>query len=335
MACLGREVYDVLFSAYGGTISDQNEKTLKENIMRLVVRKKNRMLAVMEMLALKQESDESIVNFLSRVKAKARQCELNIACSCGQRCDYTDNIALYMLIAGLSDPEIQEELLVIEDITLEKAEQKAVTKEAAKCSQSEMTGEKLSKIRSSYSRNKGSGSATDNSDLAPLKCGFCGGSRHESREKECKAYDALCKKCGKTGHFKKVCRSKKVAQPESEQDEKVETSDFLAGGVFSLSTISTGDLIFDKKSQRWVQRSLKNKKVETLPLSLEICKDSMNKFRAAKLIGNKIRACTAEGIADTGCSIMCTGIETCHKLGVPLSKLVKSDVTLKVADGHK
>ena len=88
-------------------------------------------------------------------------------------------------------------------------------------------------------------------------------------------------------------------------------------------------MIFDKKSQRWVQRSLKNKKVETIPLSLEICKDSMNKFRAAKLIGNKIRACTAEGIADTGCSIMCTGIQTCHKLGVPLSKLVKSDVTLK------
>ena len=35
LACLGREVYSVLFSAYRGTISDQNEKTLKENIMRL------------------------------------------------------------------------------------------------------------------------------------------------------------------------------------------------------------------------------------------------------------------------------------------------------------
>ena len=35
LACLGREVYGVLFSAYSGTISDPNEKTLKENIMRL------------------------------------------------------------------------------------------------------------------------------------------------------------------------------------------------------------------------------------------------------------------------------------------------------------
>ena len=181
--------------------------------MRLVVRKKNRMLAVMEMLALKQESDERIVNFLSRVKAKARLCELNIARSCGQRCDYTDNITLYMLIAGLSNPEIQEELLVIEDITLEKAEQKAVTKEAAKYSQSEMTGEKLSKIRSSYSRNKGSGSATDNSDLAPLKCGFCGGSRHESREKECKAYDACVKNVVKKATSKRFADPRKSLGP--------------------------------------------------------------------------------------------------------------------------
>ena len=88
--------------------------------------------------ALKQESDERIVNFVSRVKAKARKCEMSITCSFGRKCDYTDQITLYLLIAGLSDPEIQEELLVIDDITLDKAEQKAVTKESAKYSQSKI-----------------------------------------------------------------------------------------------------------------------------------------------------------------------------------------------------
>ena len=42
----------VLFSAYGGIFSDQNQKTFKETIMRLVVREKNSILAVMELLAL-------------------------------------------------------------------------------------------------------------------------------------------------------------------------------------------------------------------------------------------------------------------------------------------
>ena len=44
LACLSKDVYSVLFSAYGTAISDQNEKDLKDNIMKLVVRKKNRML---------------------------------------------------------------------------------------------------------------------------------------------------------------------------------------------------------------------------------------------------------------------------------------------------
>ena len=134
LACLGKEVYRVLFSAFGSAISDQNEQTLKENIIKLVVRKKNCMLSVMEMLALKQESDERIVNFVSRVKAKARQCEINITCSCGRKCDYTDQITLHTLIAGLPNPEIQEELLVIDVMTLEEAEQRAITKESAKYS---------------------------------------------------------------------------------------------------------------------------------------------------------------------------------------------------------
>ena len=36
LACLSKDVYSVLFSAYGPGISDQSEKDLKSNIMRLV-----------------------------------------------------------------------------------------------------------------------------------------------------------------------------------------------------------------------------------------------------------------------------------------------------------
>ena len=97
----------------------------------------------MELLALKQDSDERILNYISRVKAKARQCDLAMPCICGKSVDFKDNITLYMLVAGVNDPEIQEDLLTEEDLSLETAEKKAIAKESAKFSQSGLSGEKI------------------------------------------------------------------------------------------------------------------------------------------------------------------------------------------------
>ena len=58
--CLSKEVYSILFSTYGSDISNHDEKTLKENLKRLVVRKQNKLLNIMELLALRQDSDERI-----------------------------------------------------------------------------------------------------------------------------------------------------------------------------------------------------------------------------------------------------------------------------------
>ena len=66
--CLSKEVYGILFSTYGSDISNQDEKTLSANLKRLVVRKKNKLLNIMELLALRQDSDERILNFISRIK---------------------------------------------------------------------------------------------------------------------------------------------------------------------------------------------------------------------------------------------------------------------------
>ena len=70
--CLSKEVYAVLFSTYGSEISSQDEKALCVNLKRLLVRKQNKLLNIMKLLGLKQDSNERILNFISRVKAKAR-----------------------------------------------------------------------------------------------------------------------------------------------------------------------------------------------------------------------------------------------------------------------
>ena len=126
--CLSREVYEVIFSTYGAEVSTQTEGELLNNVKRLVVRKKNKLVTVMEMIGLKQESDESILNFISRLKAKARQCSFHTQCSCGEPVDYTDQITLYMLVAGMTDSEIQEELLTVDNLTLEDAKRRQYLK---------------------------------------------------------------------------------------------------------------------------------------------------------------------------------------------------------------
>ena len=79
-----------------------------------------------------------MISLLSRLKAKACQCELAATCECGKPVDCTDRIILYMLVAGLRELETQEDLLSLDNLTLEAAESEAFVMEAAKFSQSEI-----------------------------------------------------------------------------------------------------------------------------------------------------------------------------------------------------
>ena len=231
--CLSKEVYGILFSTYGSDISNQDEKTLSANLKRLVVRKKNKLLNIMELLALRQDSDERILNFISRIKAKARHCDLSASCSCGKSVDFKDTFTLYMLVAGVSDTEIQQDLLTKDDLTLETAESRAIAKESAKFSQAGLSDEKLQNVKSAYARSKSY--SQSNNNQSDKRCKYCGQGTHTSREKECKAFSETCEKCGKVGHFKRVCRSKKKEkQPKSvDENENIDGND-TCDGVFEI-----------------------------------------------------------------------------------------------------
>ena len=248
--CLSKEVYAVLFSTYGSKISSQEEKDLCENLKRLVVRKQNKLLNIMELLGLKQDSDERILNFISRVKAKARQCDLSIKCTCGKAVDFKDNFTLYMLVAGVNDSEIQEDLLTEEELTLEAAEKRAILKESLKYSQSGLAGENVQRLKSTYKQEK--------TEPTNRKCGFCGLQEHRSREKECKAFSETCKRCGKVGHFQKVCRSKKRVD-DSKGDKKKENpendcidKEVSCNNVFQIFALSTADIVYDSRRRKCV-----------------------------------------------------------------------------------
>ena len=324
--CLGKEVYSVLFSTYGVEMSSQSEETLCTNLKNLVVRKQNKLLSIMELLALKQDSDERIINFVSRVKAKARQCDLAMSCACGRSVDFKDNFTLYMLVAGVSDPEIQEDLLTEDNLTLVRAEQKAIAKESAKYSQSGLSGDKIQRLKSTYQREK------DTLDISKKKCPYCGLGKHTSREKECKAYSVTCDNCQKVGHFKKVCRSKK--KPEIAKDKNATEND-ECDGVFQISMLTSADLVYNKKRKKWVQRASTDRELNQLPVVMQVCSESHAELSQAPSLNVHRPPITSYGVADTGCSTLCAGPDILKKLGVKRQELLKSNISLKVADGRK
>ena len=73
------------------------------------------------------------------------------------------------------------------------------------------------------------------------KCYFCGGNIHPGGRNQCPAKDQICNNCGKTGHFKRVCKSISQTTLASVQQKNPKSSEneFLeAQSLHFLSVIA-------------------------------------------------------------------------------------------------
>ena len=141
-----------------------------------------------------------------------------------------------------------------------------------------------------------------------------------------------------------MCRSKNKKDKDSGENKELTATNNDEGSnmLFALKTeeilhnISTADLFWDKKSKRWIQRPSSLTKTDSLVVNANICKDDIKQLSKQPL-PETIRDSKIEvnGIADTGCSILCAGDNIRSKLGVPRSCLLNSSVTLRTADGKK
>ena len=89
------------------------------------------MSLVLELLDARQDTGQKVLSFIKQLKSKWRHCQLSKKCECGEEIDYPEEVVLFRLVAGVSDLELQEYLLKIENLNLEKAEKLAVAKESA------------------------------------------------------------------------------------------------------------------------------------------------------------------------------------------------------------
>ena len=123
-------------------------------------------------------------------------------------------------INGLSSSYIRQRLLESAELTVEQAHDKARTLDLAqKNSEAYSQNTQATAAATSTSEIIEPDSPESQSSIAALRkgtkqatrkksCYFCGGPMHASRSL-CPARDATCHNCSKTGHFSKVCQSKK------------------------------------------------------------------------------------------------------------------------------
>ena len=218
-----------------GSLSSQTEKNVIDYIQNLAVKKENIMVARHDFHIMQQDRDEPVRNFAARLRGQAAICKFQTKCiNCDQGVDYSAIEIRDVLVRGLADPDIREDIFSEQNqnIELESAIKIIEAKEAGRRSVRQLSaiqGGATAAASSAYKklqRQEKNQRPKPNRDtnlgqpnVTPAKCTYCGCQGHSSqrnvRMQLCPAYNHVCSKCGKRHHFEVVCRSQRQphAQP--------------------------------------------------------------------------------------------------------------------------
>ena len=175
---------------------------------KLYVKPKNEVFARHLLSTRKQQTSESLDEFLQALKQLSGDC--NFKAVSAEK--YKEEAVRDAFISGLRSSAIRQRLLENKTLQLQDAFDQALALDVAQKSSDSYT----SVIPSFSASTDSEGTKPSQSDdtqaaVATVraqknsKCFFCGNNRHSRIV--CPARDVLCSKCGKRGHFAKVCRS--------------------------------------------------------------------------------------------------------------------------------
>ena len=343
--CLATGISRAIFSSYGDEMKNLTEEQLFRAISTTCVTKQTLQARVSELYKIKQESGQSVQNFLAALKMKARQCSMKVKCSrlnCTEMVDYSTEIIKNHFIMGLSDIELQQDIMAVENLTLETAVNMAVARETAKRSIDILDTDQTSAAVSAYKKEQ------LKPKLSPKDCRNCGEKRHKSKD-ECPAAENKCP-CGITGHYKRYCFT--GGKPKKQKKDKEEDSDNSCNTFNTCFHISVNDdkpiltlnqtdegelsgLQFCKKSNKWLERG-KDEKDTNLHVIIKPEVKYWAEFHSdtSKHPG-KLRAVKTIGMADTGASVTCAGPGLLQKLGIKEDNLCPSQTIVRVASGTR
>ena len=199
-----------------------------------------------------QGPTESVKTFAARVQGIAANCFFEIQCSadgCTQMVNYSEATVYHVVLAGLQDRELQSRCTAqallghITDIATLVAY--CTAEESSKLSQSSaVAGIKKSSYRKQKTNTQSGNSGGGNSNKNCFHCGAThSGYSPAVRAKECKAFNADCSNCGKTGHFAKCCKKDKKptakvqeVADDQQQDSNINSNNAIEFTFFALKT---------------------------------------------------------------------------------------------------
>ena len=370
----GQQVVDQLWacastsletSCYNSGISGEHttESELLEAMKKFAIKAQNKLVNVVEFLAMCQDTDEPVSAFLSRLRGQAKVCEFNVECTCKKNISYTDPMITHQLIRGLENPATQEKVLALaatekkEDLTLSKIAEFVEAQETGINSSKLLGGNASINRLSEFQKNK----MRDRSSTLPAKiteventddgskCEYCGKLGHGrkadlvTRKNKCPAWGQKCSKCQKRGHFATVCKSRIRERGTNNSADVEETNQIDSFGFFSLTTPLKKT--WRKKSlnlralthqavdefHKWSARKPDPQpQVEVL---LAVCHTGYQQLGITQPRNGKQSMATA--LPDTGAQMVVAGPNTLHKLGVTKSELIPLSSGVNAANNQQ
>ena len=378
MACCSKDLEDTIWKQVGGNLD--TEKELLDVMKKLGVKRRNVLLNKVSFFDMSQNQDEKVKHYVARLRGQAATC--NFSVTEGTK-DYSEQMIQHQLIRGLSDQDIQEHVLAHAatdegakmdlDTTVRLIEAKELGKADSEVLHKSSHANKMSEYQKVKNQPKDQGGSDQ-------PCSFCKKKGHGSRapikirKSSCPAWDKECGNCGKLGHFKEVCRSKRKNEAgalKAVEGNEVDASRDTEGGVLGSISNSVNFCKLEvredrkgrvqvvdhyeyvKSSKQFIRR--RPEKHPSVIVEAEVCMTAYDQLGLKRPnLSMKVSSYTQEGsrqmgkklntgqvrrkaasLPDTGAQMCVTGLNVVYGLGLRKSDLFKVKTGVSAANNGK
>ncbi|CAC5390777.1 unnamed protein product [Mytilus coruscus] len=293
LECCDEQLRKDLTRSAGGSLTNKPVQEMLAAIKKLAVREENTMMARVTLHNMRQDRDEPCP-------------------ACNTDVNYTDTIIRDVLARGISNPEIQLDLLgdKNQDMTLEEVTQFVEAKDSWKRSASRLLDSLMVEaVSSSYKKAKQT-AVRDKNEV----CSYCGKKVHGKsasarlRKSDCPAYGHKCGYCN----------------PVNTTLKSISSDSHKIHG----RTLAIDHHLYDNLSDTWISKASQpqpfvNLDLRILPKDYEAFGLNMTK---------RTNTVAISAMADTGCQSCLVGIKVIHRLGINQTELYPVNMKMHAAN---